>query len=162
MVDEHKLRQAKATFTTVCQALDIFELDYQHHEDTLKAVFRYETERTTFDVQIQMDTHRSLILIHSPQNLFVPFEKRKMMAGAITAINYTLNIGGFDYDFTTGKMYFRTVTPFQNSIIALETIQDLLATVVNTVEKYQPQIIQLVDGEMSLQELMTRLEQGEV
>ncbi|MCM1260415.1 MAG: YbjN domain-containing protein [Prevotella sp.] len=162
MIDENKKRQAKTTFTVVCKALDAFELDYRHHEDTLKAVFRYEAEQTTFDVQIQIDSNRSLILVHSPQNILIPYEKRKMMAGAITAINYTLNIGGFDYDFTTGKMYFRAVTPFQNSIIGLETIQDLLATVVNTVEKYSPKIIQLVDGVISLQDFMMQLESEEI
>lgn len=162
MTDENKNRLAKTTFTTVCQALDAFELDYRHHKDTLKAVFRYETEQTIFDVQIQIDAHRNLILVHSPQNISIPFEKRKMMAGAITAINYILNIGGFDYDFTTGKMYFRAVTPFQNSIVSLQTIQDLVATVVNTVEKYNPKIIQLVYGEISLQNLMMQLGNEEV
>lgn len=162
MADENRNRLAKTTFTTICQALDMFELDYRHHEDTLKAVFRYVAEQTIFDVQIQIDSQRSLILVHSPQNISIPFEKRKMMAGAITAINYTLNIGGFDYDFTTGKMYFRAVTPFQNSIVALETIQDLVATVVNTVEKYSLEIVQLAGGEISLQDLMMQLGNEEV
>ena len=84
------------------------------------------------------------------------------MARGRTAINYTLNIGGFDYDFTTGKMYFRAVTPFQNSIVALETIQDLVATVVNTVEKYSLEIVQLAGGEISLQDLMMQLGNEEV
>lgn len=157
MVDENRQRQARTTFATVCKVLDAFELDYRHHEDTLKAVFRYAGDETIFDVQVQIEPNRSLILVHSPQTFEIPLEKRKMIAGAITALNYTLNIGGFDYDFTTGKMYFRAVTSFQNSIIALATIQDLLATVVNTVEKYNPQMVKLVQEEISLQTFMMQL-----
>ena len=73
MADENRNRLAKTTFTTICQALDMFELDYRHHEDTLKAVFRYVAEQTIFDVQIQIDSQRSLILVQNKQKNYIHF-----------------------------------------------------------------------------------------
>jgi hypothetical protein len=76
------------------------------------------------------------------------------MSLAISAVNYTMVDGSFDYNFLNGNTLFRLTSSYRNSMISTTALEYMLMVSCNTVDEYNDKLFMLCKGMMSLEDIV--------
>ena len=150
MADEKKLRQAKVTFDTLCDMLDEREWKYDKDEDNFRIESGASGEDLPMPIRIDVDPERDLITLLSHMTFDIPEDKRVEMAIAVSAINYMLVDGSFDYDVINGTLVFRMTSSYKESLVGKELFAYMLYVSCNTVDNYNDKLMLLAKGKLTL------------
>ena len=150
MADEKKLRQAKVAFDTLCDMLDEREWKYDKDEDNFQIESGACGEDLPMPLRISVDPERDLITLLSHMTFDVPEDKRVEMALAVSAINYMLVDGNFDYDILKGTLLFRMTSSYKESLVGKELFAYMLYVSCNTVDNYNDKLMLLAKGKLTL------------
>ena len=88
----------------------------------------------------------------------IPEDKRQAAAEFITRANYGLLIGNFELDFDDGEIRYKTSIDVEGDTLSQNLIKQLVYTNVTTIDEYLPGIIAVVEGKLSPQEAIAKIE----
>jgi hypothetical protein len=153
MADQNQWMYAKEVFKTLCEMLDARGWKYKKDEDSLFIECSAQGEDLPIAVRMEVDAERMLVILYSELPFDVPEDKRVEMSLAISAINYTLVDGSFDYNVLNGNLLFRLTSSFRESMIADTALEYMLYVSCNTVEAYNDKLFMLCKGMMSWEDI---------
>ena len=155
MVELKNYEQAKATFATLCQALDNHEWRYKKDEDKLSIECGAQGDDLPMEITVKVDSDRMLVLLISHMPFVIQEDKRLDVAIAVSAINNALVDGCFDYDVASGHMFFRMTNSFVESKISEEVFAYMLFCSCKTVDEYNDKFLMLAKGLISIEQFLT-------
>jgi len=154
MADQNQLVQAKATFDTLCEMLDGRGWRYKKDEENFSIECGAQGDDLPLDIRMEVDAERMLVSLYSKLPFVVPEDKRVEMSLAISAVNYTMVDGSFDYNFLNGNTLFRLTSSYRNSMISTTALEYMLMVSCNTVDEYNDKLFMLCKGMMSLEDIV--------
>ncbi|MBO4668151.1 MAG: YbjN domain-containing protein [Bacilli bacterium] len=157
-MDEKK--QALENMKTLCDYLDEESYRYDKVSDS-KISFKLNGDDLQIDVRFSIDEDHSLINLYSSLPFKVPERTRNDVVLAVTAINWHLVDGSFDYEYREGWICFRLTTVYRDSIISKKTFDYMLSISADTVELYNDKLFLVSQGKMSLNEFKEFLEEDD-
>lgn len=149
MADEQVMQLARATFDTLCAMLDEANLHYKREDMTIALGMKGKD----FPVHIGMavDAERQIVSLLSFLPYTIPEDKRVETALAVSAVNYILAVGSFDYNCLNGKIIFRMTTSFRDSLISQEALKYMFYAACHTVDKYNDKFFMIYKGLLPLE-----------
>ena len=158
MADEKKLAQAKATFETLCQTLANNDWKCKvKDEEKLIIECGAQGEDLPMDISVRVDPDRMLVILLSRLPFVTKEDKRLDVAVAVSAVNNMLVDGSFDYDITSGDMYYRMTNSFMESVISEEVFAYLLYASCNVIDDFNDKFLMLAKGMITLEQFLATL-----
>lgn len=155
MAEEKNLAQAKATFSTLCQALDHHEWHFEKDDENLAIECGAQGDDLPMKITVKVDAERMLVMLISHLPFVIQEDKRLDVAIAVSAINNALVDGCFDYDVASGHMFFRMTNSFIESTISEEVFAYMLFCSCQTIDAYNDKFLMLAKGMMSIEQFLS-------
>jgi hypothetical protein len=141
------MNKAKAVYDTVCAALDKMKWVYDKEEEELVVTTGAKGTDLPIDIVIRVLPEAEVLSVQAPFAFEVPDEHSIDVAIAVTAANYGLIRGCFDYDMMTGDLRFRMSAPYNgNTTLAEEVVEMLVLIAATTVDSYQTRLLMVAKG----------------
>ena len=141
------MNKAKAVYDTVCAALDRMKWVYDKEEEELAITTGAKGTDLPIDRVIRVIPEAEVLSVQVPFAFEVPDEHSIDVAIAVTAANYGLIRGCFDYDMTTGDLRFRICAPYNgNTTLAEDVVEMLVLIAATTVDSYQTRLLMVAKG----------------
>ncbi len=160
MADEKKLAQARTVFDTLCQALDHNDWHYDKDEtDANKLAIECgaQGDDLPMSIIIKVLAERQLVMLISKIPFTIQEDKRLDLALAVSAINNRLVDGSFDYNVSTGRMFFRMTNSFIESTVSEELFSYMLYCSCKTIDKYNDKFLMIAKGVLPLEQFLASL-----
>lgn len=154
MADLKEMKQAQNAFNTLCNMLDDQEWKYQRDDENLRIECGANGEDLPIDIRINVDADKQLVTLLSQLPFKVPEEERVLGAVAVTAANYNMVDGSFDYNLASGAIIFRLTTSFRESLVGKDAFQYMLYVSCATVDNYNDKLLMVVKHAMSLEDFI--------
>lgn len=155
-MEDEKLTRAKKVFETLCAALDKHKWHYTKNEENLSIDCSAQGEDLPMDINIRVDTDRQLIMLLSHLPFVISEDKRLEVAIATSVANNDMVDGSFDFDVTSGHMFFRLTSSFIESDIGTELITYMLMVSCSTIDAYNDKFLMISKGMMSIQDFIAK------
>ncbi len=157
MSEQKKLEQTQAVFATLCQALDKHEWHYQKDEEKLSIECGAQGDDLPMEITVEVDADRMLVILLSHMPFVIQEDKRLDVAIAVSAINNMLVDGCFDYNVTSGHMFFRMTNSFVESKIGEDVFSYMLYCSCQTIDEYNYKLLMLAKGTISIEQFLSTL-----
>lgn len=157
MAEQNKLEEAKVVYSTLCQALDKHDWYYKKDEEKLSIECGAQGDDLPMEITVKVDADRMLVLLISHMPFVIQEDKRLDVAIAVSAINNVLVDGCFDYDVSSGHMFFRMTNSFIESKISEEVIAYMLFCSCQTIDEYNDKFLILAKGMISIEQFLATL-----
>lgn len=141
------MNKARAVYDTVCAALDKMKWVYDKEEEELAITTGAKGTDLPIDIVIRVIPEAEVLSVQVPFAFEVPDEHSIDVAIAVSAANYGLIRGCFDYDMTTGDLRFRICAPYNgNTTLAEDVVEMLVLIAATTVDSYQTRLLMVAKG----------------
>ena len=157
MAEQKNLEQAQAAFATLCQALDKHEWHYKKNEEELTIESGAQGDDLPMEITVKIDPNRDLVLLISHIPFVIQDDKRLDVAIAVSAVNNALVDGCFDYDISSGHMFFRMTNSFLESKLSEDVFMYMLLCSCQTIDEYNDKFLMLAKGMVSIQQFLSTL-----
>ena len=157
MAESKNLKQAQATFATLRQAFDRHGWHYKMDEEKLAIECTAQGDDLPMQIDVRVDADRMLVLLFSHLPFIIQENKRIDVAIAVSAVNNALVDGSFDYDFSSGHMFFRMTNSFIESEISEEVFSYMLFCSCQTIDEYNDKFLMLSKGLISINQFLATL-----
>lgn len=154
MADEKNLKLAKETFATLCRMLENAQWKFNKDEENLKVKCGAQGDDLPIELNIDVDAERMLTIVVSMLPMTIQEDKRLDIAIAITAINNVLANGSFDYDVLSGRIFFRMVNSFCDSVLGEELFAYMVYASCKIVDEYNDKLLMLAKGMLSIEQFL--------
>ncbi len=154
MADEKKLKQARAAFDTLCQMLDDNEWNYDKDEEELVITCGVNGEDLPININVRVNVDSQLVSVLSYLPFKIPEDKRAEIAMAISAVNYILADGSFDYNFLDGSVMFRMTSSFVASLISKTVFEYMVMVSCKTMDDFNDKFLMIVKDKIDLQDFI--------
>lgn len=154
MADEIVMRHARNAFATLCDMLDSHEWHYDRDDENLVIKCGANGEDIPIDIKIKVNAEKQLVSLYSHLPFSVPEEDRVMAAIAISAANYAMVDGSFDYNIANGNILFRLTSSIRESLISKDMFEYMLFVSCSTVDNYNDKFLMLFKHVMSLEDFI--------
>ena len=154
MADKKELEQAREAFDTLCEMLDGNDWHYDKEEDDFTIMCGARGDDLPMPIKIQVDAERQIVSLLSLLPFDVPEDKRVEIALAVSAVNYALVDGSFDYNFADGTLLFRMTSSYRESKVGKTMFEYMLYLSCGTIDDYNDKFEKIINGEMTLNELV--------
>lgn len=158
MTEQEKLVQAKATFATLCSTLENEDWHYTKDEQALTIECSARGEDLPMELTVKVDADRMLIVLLSRIPFAIQEDKRLDVAIAVSAVNNRLVDGCFDYDVTSGKMFFRMTNSFIDSKIGEDVFTYMLYCSCQTIDDYNDKFLMIAKGMLSIRQFLSAMD----
>ena len=118
----------------------------------------YIGDDLTVDIRMHINTGMQIVTLYSELPFVVAESERVAMAMAVSAVNYALVDGSFDFSIASGKIVFRLTSSYRESLISKEMCKYMLEVSCATVDEYNDKLFMVSKKAMSLQELIASME----
>lgn len=154
MGDVKNVEQAKAAFATLCQMLDKNNWDYSKDEEELSVSCSARGNDLSMELRIDVDAERMLVIVISHLPFVIKEDKRLDVAIAISAINNMLVDGCFDYEISSGHIFFRMTNSIIESTLGADAFEYLLFCSCQTIDAYNDKILMIAKGLISIEQFL--------
>ncbi len=154
MGDVKNVEQAKVAFATLCQMLDKNNWSYSKDEEELSVSCSARGDDLPMELRIDVDAERMLVILISHLPFVIKEDKRLDVAIAISAINNMLVDGCFDYDLSSGHMFFRMTNSIIESTLGADAFEYMLFCSCQTIDVYNDKILMLAKGMISIEQFL--------
>ena len=138
--------RAMKIYGDICDVLDAKGWNYTRRDDDLAIVLSVRGNDLEMDLLIRVDSERQLVSIVSPMPFAMSDEKRIDGAIATCAATYKLADGSFDYDVTSGKIYFRLTSTYRGCDIGEGLLEYMVDVSLSTIDVYNDKFMALNKG----------------
>lgn len=157
MAEQENLKLAKTTFDTICKALEHHDWRFKKDEEELSIECGAQGDDLPMEITINVDPERMLIILLSHLPFITSEDKRLDTAVAVSAVNYALVDGSFDYDIKSGHMIFRMSNSFRESLIGEELFMYMILVSCHTIDEYNDKFLMLSKGVMTLEQFIANI-----
>lgn len=157
MADQVKMDAARATYETLCSALERLKVKFTRNDEILRVDYTYKGDDLLMPFMFIVDPDREFVSLISPMSPRVKEDKRLDMAVALSLLNYRLAFGCFDLDMNDGELRFRMVNCFRGTLLSEEVFAMMVQTGHAIVEKYNDKLYTLAAGIISLEQFVTAI-----
>lgn len=154
MIEEKDLKQAKQTFKTLCRMMDEKDWHYEKDEEKLSIECGAQGDDLPIELRIKVDPELMLIVLYSQMPFSIPEDRRTALAVAVSAANYSLTDGNFDYDFTNGRIVYRWTSCYRESLIGEELFDFMLMYSCFVIDRYNDKFLMVAKNTMSNEEIV--------
>lgn len=154
MATEKEIKQANTVFDSVLVYLDKHEWKYEPHRDTLTVTLATKGYDLVIPILIKVNPELMVISVYSQMPFDVPDEMRVPITVAVTAANYCIVDGSFDYDVKEGHIVYRITSSFRDSIISEAVIEYLLMCACVTADAYNDKFDDMIKDKASPQQML--------
>ena len=141
------MNKARAVYDTACATLDKMKWVYDKEEEELAITTGAKGTDLPIDIVIRVIPEAEVLSVQVPFAFEVPDEHSIDVAIAVSAANYGLIRGCFDYDMTTGDLRFRICAPYNgNTTLAEDVVEMLVLIAATTVDSYQTRLLMVAKG----------------
>lgn len=158
MAELKELEQAKAAFAALCNALDKHEWHYKKDEENMSIECGAQGDDLPMEITVKVDADRMLIILLSHMPFVIQEDKRLNVAIAVSAINNMLVDGCFDYDVSSGHIFFRMTNSFLESKISEEVFSYMLFCSCQIIDEYNDKLLMLAKGMISVEQFLSAFE----
>ena len=151
------LELAKATFSTMCKALDNLEWRYKKNEEELSVECGAQGDDLPMEITFSVDAERMLVMLISHLPFVIQEDKRLDVAIGISAINNMLANGCFDFNISKGRVLFRMVNSFKESKLSEEIFAYMLLCSCKTIDDFNDKLLMLGKGMVSVEQFLSSL-----
>ncbi len=154
-----KKEAAAKVFDILCASLDHNDWHYKKYddEDGLRITCTARGDDLPIDLEIRVDEERRMVMLLSR----LPFKmaEDKLLDGAIavSAANYKLANGCFDYDIKSGFLAFRMTCSYVENTLSEELFQYMLLCSASTVDEFNDKFFMLSKGMLSIEAFLTSI-----
>jgi len=152
------MEQAKNVFETLCSAFDNRNWHYKKDEEQLAIECKPHSEDLPIELTMKVDAERMLVSSFSHLPFEVKEDKRLDVAIAISAINYMLVDGSFDFDIKSGHIFYRMTNSYRESIIGEEVFTYLLQCSGAMIDEYNDKLLMLGKGMITIEQFLTSIQ----
>ncbi len=141
---------ADQAYKTLCNALDAKNWSYEKHEEERSVTFSVKGDDLPMDFMVFIDEDRQLIRLFSPMPF--KFGEEKLIEGAIAACaaSSIMADGNFDFNISEGKVIFRIIASYRDSIIGEGLMHYLIDCACAVVDKYNDKFFAINKGILGL------------
>lgn len=158
MTEENKMTRSKLAFNSVCNILQLNNVQFTPFVGKLKIECRI-TADIPISLLITINPEYEILLITS----ILPFavEERAIIdsALAINMVNYKLVDGSFDFNIYSGTIRFRMTSSYRESLFSRALFEYMIKYTVKIVDKYDNMFFCLSSGAYNLQEFAEEIDQ---
>ena len=154
MAEEKDIRQAKVAYDTLCEMLKERDWHYESDEDNFTIMCGARGEDLPMEIRVQVDPERLIVTLLSQMPFSVPEDKRVEMALAVSAINFSLVDGSFDYNFVDGTMLFRMTSSYRESLVGKDMFEYMLYVSCKTIDDYNDKLLMIIKEKMTIEDLV--------
>ncbi|MEB3279027.1 MAG: YbjN domain-containing protein [Lyngbya sp.] len=117
-----------------------------------------EGKNGRFDCYMIAREEEKQLSVYSVFPVRVPDYKRYNVAALITMINYGILIGNFEMNFSDGEIRYKTSLDVEGDRLSSTLVKHLVYANVTTMDKYLPAIMSVIFGNLSPEEVISRIE----
>lgn len=158
MSDEKGFKQAQDVFKALCTMLDEHDWHYEKNAEKLMVKCGAQGEDLPMELIVRVDADRRLITLVSAMPFIIPENRRSALAVAVSKANYGLPDGSFDYEYTSGKIWFRMTSSYIESLIGKDLFEYMLMCSCFFIDKYNDKFLKVVLSEMTVNEILNFIE----
>lgn len=152
-MDEKDLRAAQQVYTMLCRTLDDIGYHYQQNDEEMSVHFEVHGEGLPMELTVSIDGERDLIRLLSFLPFKVPEGRIPEIALGVCKINDILINGNFDLGIDRGRLTFRMVQCYRDSLLDMEVFKYMIFVSLNTIDEYSEKLYLLSRGKITLDEL---------
>ncbi len=112
----------------------------------------------TWTCYAQAKEQQQRFLFYSVMTNNVPEEFRLLAAEYLTRVNYGLQIGNFELDFSDGEVRYKTSIDVEGGQLTPEMVKTLVYTNILMMDKYLPGVMGVVYGGKTPEQAITEIE----
>lgn len=157
MAEQKNLEHAQMTFKALCRALEKNDWHYEKDEEKLSIECGARGDDLPMELTVRVDVDRMLVMLLSRIPFVIKEDKRLDVAIAVSAINNRLVDGSFDYDVSSGHIFFRMTNSFIESILNEEVFAYMLYCSCQTIDEYNDKFLMLSKGMLSVEQFLSSL-----
>ncbi len=149
MANETECKNAQTAYRSLCAMLDDMQWKYTRHDEDLTITCTARGEDLPMEITIRVNADRQSVGLYSPIPFIVPQERRAALAVAVSAANYGMIDGNFDYDYVGGRIVFRMTSSFRDSLLSKDVFGYMLAVGCKTIDEYNDKFLIVAKSDMS-------------
>lgn len=153
-MSETNFAKAREVYATLCSSLDNRGWKYTKLEDDLRIRCAANGDDLPMELIITVEAKRELVYLISRIPVEVPEDKRLDAAIAVSFINNLLVDGSFDYDVTTGSLFFRMTNSYKDTTVGEEVFNYMLVCSFTTIDEYNDKLLMLAKGMMTIEQFI--------
>jgi len=154
MDDAKLMQEAKVVYETFCDALTGDDWKYTRHDDDLVITCGAKGEDLPIELMIRVDAKRRLISILSRLPSVFGEDKRVDGNLAICVANKGMVHGCFDFDNSTGKVYFRMANSYRGCRISKDLCLYMTYCACSTIDAYNDKFLMVSKNLLSLEQFI--------
>lgn len=105
-------------------------------------------------LHVILRTDRQIASVYSPMSFRCPPERTEDVLYAVTAANFGLLDGSFDFSTATGEIRFRLTSSYLESVLSETLFSYLMYVSAETVDRYNDRFAALCAGTMTREEFL--------
>ncbi len=147
-MSEMTQQMSRQIFESIKEVLDGMEFSYeqQREEDgNYTVIFDYKGEDARHRMMLRVLTEPGILTLSEVLAFTVEEGHLPALLDALNRINANLLLGTFYFDYDGSVMFYNALL-FNNSMIAKETISELMVRTVGVVEKYDDRLAAINKG----------------
>ena len=157
MSDEIKLAHAQRVYKTLCSALEKDKLKFSRIDEELAVEFTISGEDLKVTLRPQVNAKAEVITIVSRLPFDIKKDRRVDAALGVCAINHVLVDGVFDYNVTTGALFFRLTHSYCGCEVSERALLTAVYVAYGIIDKYNDNFFMLSTGMMSIEEFIKQI-----
>lgn len=147
-------KQAKTVFDSICKMLDEQGLNYQKNEEQYDIFCDVVGEDLPINILINVKQEGNLVALMTKLPFVIPKEKKVDIAIAVNVINLMLTNGNFDFDFTTGNLYFKMTQNTMESLISKNVFEYMFYVSCKVVDDYNDKLLMITKTKMTIADIV--------
>ncbi len=154
MTNEDQMKQAATAYQTLCELMDQEGWHYEQDAANFRIHCGVQGEDLPMPIRIDVDPERLLVILISEIPFTVPENRRDAIAVAVSAANYGLADGNFDFDYAGGTLLFRMTTSYRDSLIGKSMFGYMIMFSSAIIDEYNDKFLMVAKSEMSNEDIM--------
>jgi len=154
MSEEKELKQAQNVFKSLCEMLDERDWHYEKYEEDLTIKCGAQGEDLPMEILMKVDKQRQIVTLLSPMPFAVSENRRSALAVAVSQANHGMIDGSFDYDYLTGRIFFRMTSSYRESLIGKALLSYMLLCACQTIDEYNDKFLMVAKNNMTVEEIV--------
>lgn len=154
MSNEINMELAKRTFDTLVNMFESRNLQYDKHEEELIVRSGIKGEDLPIDFIVVVKPANEVVQFLSKLPFNMPEDKVIDGAIAVSAANYGLVDGSFDYNVMDGSIIFRLTSSYRDSILSEDLFEYMIMVSAATIDEYNDKFFMLAKGMIDIQKFI--------
>ena len=154
MSNEINMELAKRTFDTLVNMFESRNLQYDKHEEELVVRSGIKGEDLPIDFIVVVKPTNEVVQFLSKLPFNMPEDKVIDGAIAVSAANYGLVDGSFDYNVMDGSIIFRLTSSYRDSILSEDLFEYMIMVSAATIDEYNDKFFMLAKGMIDIQKFI--------